>query len=277
MIFLISSSTSSVEIFSILIACSIGMPFARACMTCWMSGFSICFLFRASRICSSWASVSFLDNGFCQSVSIFAIRFASLFIFRRVWKLSIVSGSAEIRLVSSSVKPLPFNSLRISVFSFGKDFFIWLICSLEIFKRGRSVSGYILALPGRGLRNFVVASGFAPLTSFFNSFFCMLFNCLSISFSITCTKIFGSWNPLISALGWPFMLTLMSCLIVPIPLLTFAALMISPIFNAVSLACSGVLMSGAVTISTIGSPSRSNLYVASSFDFFIILAASSSK
>ena len=68
-----------------------------------------------------------------------------------------------------------------------------------------------------------------------------------------------------------------SCLIVPIPLLTFAALRISPILSAASLICSGDFKSGFVVISTSGIPSRSNLKVDWSSSWLMILAASSSS
>ena len=48
--------------------------------------------------------------------------------------------------------------------SFGRLFFAWFIICLEIFRRGWSVSGYILAAPGIGRRKDVVASGLVFLT-----------------------------------------------------------------------------------------------------------------
>ena len=65
-----------------------------------------------------------------------------------------------------------------SDWSFGRFFFVSLIRSLEIFRRGWSVSGYILAAPGIGLRNSVVPSGSAFLTSFLQVLFFMHFSCL---------------------------------------------------------------------------------------------------
>ena len=143
--------------------------------------------------------------------------------------------------------------------SFGRFFFVSLIRSLEIFRRGTSVSGYILAAPGIGLRNSVVPSGRAFRTSFLQDFSFRHFCCLWISVLIVFIIIFGSWNPLISTLLEPLIEMLTSCLIVPIPRLTLQARRISPIFRAASLICSGVFKSGFVVISTRGIPSRSNL------------------
>ncbi len=55
--------------------------------------------------------------------------------------------------------------------------------SREIFSNGTSVSGYILAEPGIGLKNSVFPSGKAFLTSALVGFlFFSKSNCLSISF-----------------------------------------------------------------------------------------------
>ena len=141
--------------------------------------------------------------------------------------------------------------------SLGRFFFVSLISSLEIFSKGTSVSGYILAAPGIGLWNFDEPSGSVPRTSFLQVFSLMHSCCLSISLLTVVIIIFGSWNPLISTRLLPFIEMLTSCLIVPIPLLTLHALRISPIFSAASLISSGVCICGPVAISTSGIPSLS--------------------
>ncbi len=121
-----------------------------------------------------------------------------------------------------------------SDWSFGREFLHSLISSLEIFSKGWSVSGYILAAPGIGLKNSVVPSGRAFLTSDLQVLFFMHSCCRKISMSIVFVIIFGSWNPFISTRLLPLIEMLTSCLIVPSPRFTLHERSISPIFSAVS-------------------------------------------
>ncbi len=106
-----------------------------------------------------------------------ATKFGLLCSCIRVLKSSILF-CFRISLISSGLRPA---SCRYDVFSdasFGRLFFVSLIRSLEIFRRGWSVSGYILAAPGIGLRNSEVPSGRAFLTSFLQAFSFMHSCCL---------------------------------------------------------------------------------------------------
>ena len=124
-----------------------------------------------------------------------------------------------------------------------------------------SVSGYIRAAPGMGLRKLVVKSASAFLTSA-SGFLPFLIRSilLSTSFSITAGIDRYSWNPLISTRAVPLTEIFTSWRMVPMPRLRPGTLRrIVPIFAATSLHSSASLMSGAVAISMRGMPSRERL------------------
>ena len=161
--------------------------------------------------------------------------------------------------IISSFKPFFFKLPLMDEISFGVVFLDLLIVFLGILNSGKSVSGYIRAEFGRGLKYFVLASLRTFRTSFWTglpeSDSCF---CLEISLSIASVNMSISCIPFISTLFSSRIETFTSCLIVPMPLLTWQLLSISPIFRATFFACSGFFISGSVTISTSGVPNLSN-------------------
>src|SRR3989344_560704 len=142
-----------------------------------------------------------------------------------------------------------FSSISSGILIFDrKDFVIFISLT--------SVSGYILASPGNGLKKEVLRLLSAFLTSPFFGFSLIK---REISYSITFGIDLKSWKPFISILGEFFIDKLTSWRIVPIPLFTFAALRMFPMISAVSLACSGSFISEEVDISIRGTPNLSNL------------------
>src|SRR3989338_985232 len=120
-----------------------------------------------------------------------AINSGFFIVWLRVLKSSILF-SFKTKLINSSFIPFSFKKPLCSEVNFGRFFFVSLIKSLEIFSKGISVSGYILAAVGIGRRNSVFPDGRALLTSLSQIFSSKQLCCLLISSLIVLIIIFGS-------------------------------------------------------------------------------------